>query len=190
MAARVGMAWIIAEVRILIDDGDATFFTDNQIQDVLDSTMLPHNDRELLMRNRDDTVYESRFRDFEGVVDDETGSWSGDPTIAIWNSYGPGGTEVNPDSWSLRNGVFVYTTSQDRNLWLDSYIYDPNLAASDLCKRLSAKSSITPGAGETGGAIRGRYELRLLAREYRQDAKPRRAWMRRRTRRTRWAGRF
>lgn len=186
MAARAGMTWLVAEVRILIDDEDSVYFTDNQIQDVLDRTILPYNDRELLIRNRDDTVYESRYRDFEGVVDDETGTWSGDPTVAIWNSFGPGGTEINPDSWNLRNGVFVYNSSQDRNLWLDSYIYDPKLAASDLCKKLSAKLTITPGPGETGGAIMSRFELRGLAREYRQDAKPRRGRAKRRLRRTQW----
>lgn len=190
MAARATLAWIISEVRLLIDDKNSTYFTDVQIQNDLETTMLPHNDRELLMRNRDDTVYESRYRDFEGVVDDETGSWSGDPTIAIWNSYGPGGTEIDPDSWSLRNGLFVYDDPQDRNLWLDSYVYDPKLAASNLCKKLSAKRSITPGVGETGGAIMGRFELRQLAREYRQDSKSRRARMRRRIRRTRWVGRY
>lgn len=180
MAARATMAWLITEVRGLIDDTDSTYFTDNQVQDVLDNTRLPLIYRELLEKDRERKVYTSARKGFEGVVDDVTGSWSGDTTIAIWNSVGAGATEFTPDAWNLRNGTFVFTVGQDRNLWLDAYEYDAYLSAAELLERLSVKRSITPGAGETGGAIRGRFELTVLADRYRRRAKPRRGTITRR----------
>ena len=170
--ARSTMSYLITEVEQLIDDTSNTYFTDDQIQAALDTTRV----RLMRVRLHKDVVDKTYIAPegwLEGVVDDDTGSWTGSPTVALWDGRTDGASEITPDAWSLREGVFTFTSDQDDVYYLDAWAYDPYLAAGRLCQRLAARSSITPGWGETGGAIRGRRELLVLAREYFAQAKPR-----------------
>lgn len=165
------MSWLITEVRNYIDDRSSDYFTDNEVENILDETRLPFISRELLQRDRERKVYHSLHTLFEGVVDANAGSWTGASTITLWASMGTGATEITPDAWNLRRGVFTFTTAQGGNLYLDAYEYDVHLASAELFMQLAARTSITPGVGETGGAIRGRAELSGLAEAQRRRAK-------------------
>jgi hypothetical protein len=176
MAARSTQAYNIARVRLLLNDSDSVLFTDDEvIEDVLDdvSWRLPH--RQKLSYNPSLKLYVSPDRDFEGEIDDDAGAWTGtaNPEIlAIYDGRTSSASEVTPDTWNLRRGSFGFTTAQtDRSYYIEGWINDPYLAASRLCERLVLKSSITPGTGETGGAIVGRYDYERMARTYRAQAK-------------------
>ena len=117
-------------------------------------------DRELLEVDTLEKVYRSRFVQFEG----DSSAWSAAPTIEIYDTDSTSGTAQAPDSWSLIDGTFTYTSDQnDQTRYLTGWSYDIHRAAGRLFMRLAAKESITASAGETGGAIRGRSELRWLA---------------------------
>ena len=171
MAARSTMAWLITAVRNEIDDGDSTYFTDDEIQDVLD-TSRRRIKRRKLVNDVYEKIYSAQIGGFEGVKNDDAGSWSGSPTIALYDGTTDGATEYTPDEWNLVDGTFTFTSDQDEVLFLDAWSYDIHLAAADLLRRLASKTTITPGWGETGGQMRSRDDLLYLAHEQRKLARP------------------
>ncbi|MHA1962163.1 MAG: hypothetical protein ACW99U_18315 [Candidatus Thorarchaeota archaeon] len=164
--ARSSMSWLITRVLGLIRDTDNTYFTDEQVQDVLDEDRY-QTDRHLLTYNRGRTLYSSSFRDLEGIVTESDGGWSGGTIINIYADRGRSSDTVTPDTWDLRSGTFGFTTAQtDSWYYLEAWVYDPYLAASKLCEQLVLESTITPGVGETGGAIVGRFDYERMSQRF------------------------
>ncbi len=163
MAARATMADLITKVRLEIDDTDSTYFTDQQVQDELDrEDCRLYIDRELLAVDVKKKVYQSNYDMLEG----DASTWSGAETIAIYDSQSDSALEKDPDSWNLIDGTFTYSAAQtDLTRYLTGWSYDIHRVAGGLFIKLSAKESITPSAGQTGGAIRSRGELQWLARQ-------------------------
>ena len=161
MAARTTMADLITRVREIIDDTSSTHFTDLQVQAELDRRDVRlYIDRELLVVDTLEKLYRSNYENFEGDAD----TWSAAPTIEIYDTESTSGTAQTPDSYNLITGTFTYTSDQnDQTRYLTGWSYDIHRAAGRLFMLLATKTTITPGAGETGGAIRGRAELRWLA---------------------------
>lgn len=164
MAVRATMADLITNVRVKIRDTDEDYFTSQEIQDELDKADCRlYIDRELLIPDVKQKVYQSNYDMFEG----DASTWSGAETIAIYDTLSDSATEKDPDSWNLIDGTFTYTSDQnDPSRYLTGWSYDIYRAAGRLCMSLYLLSSITPGASETGGAIVGRYDYRLAAREF------------------------
>ncbi len=160
MAVRTTMADLITKVREEIDDTDSTYFTSQQVQDELDrEDCRLFIDRELLIPDVKEKVYKSNYGMYEG----DASTWSGSEIIAIYDTLSDSATEKDPDSWSLIDGSFTYTSDQnDPSRYLTGFSYDINRAAGRLFFKLAAKTTITPGPSETGGAIRSRAELRWL----------------------------
>lgn len=188
MAARTTMAWLITRVRQLIRDTDSVLFTDDEdIEDVLDSVSWRIR-RQKLVYATDLKLYLSADRDFEGTV--ETGTWTGTANpeiICIYDGRAKGASAVTPNTWNLRRGSFGFTTAQtDRSYYLDAWVHDPYVAASILCEELVLEPTITPGAGETGGATVGRYDYERMAKTRRARGKARPIEIKR-ARRNDWA---
>ncbi len=165
MAVRTTMADLITRVRGIVNDSDSVLFPlDQTIQDQLDrEDCRLFIDRELLIPDVKEKVYQSSYDMFEG----DASAWSGAEVIAIYDTLSDSAQEKNPDSWDLIGGTFTYTSDQnDPSRYLTGFSYDIYRAAARLCMNLYLKSSITPGAGETGGAIVGRYDYRSAAREF------------------------
>ncbi len=176
--ARTTMSYLITRVRQLLNDTDKVLFpSDDEIEIVLDEGSYRIR-RHQLRVDATRTIYTAEVRDLEGVVNAAAGGWTGttDSTIlAIYNSKSTAATAVTPDAWDLRRGQFEFTSEQtDLYYFLDAEIFDPYPAAAKLCEQLTLKSSITPGAGETGGAIVGRFDYERAARRFRMYSKPRR----------------
>ena len=178
--ARTTMSWLIDRVRQLLNDTDDALFTDDDdIQAVLDEDGYRVR-RHQLRADATKKMFTSEYRDLEGVVDDDTGSWTGANRIAIYASGSSGASELTPDAWNLRAGVFEFDDAQtDVYYNLDCWVFDPYLAAAKLCEQLTLKSTITPGGGETGGALVGRYDYGAAALRFRRYAKPTRIELRR-----------
>ena len=175
MAARVTTAYLITQVRRLLRDTSSVLFTDDEdIEKVLDEVSW-YPGREQLMYNKTRKLYVSPARDYEGLVDADAGAWSGtaDPElIAIYTSRSENASLVTPDTWDLRRGRFGFTSAQsDRSLFIDAWVHDPYMAASRLCGELVLEQSFTPGIGETGGAIVGRFDYERAERRYLARAK-------------------
>ncbi len=164
MAVRATMADLITRVRLEVDDTDSTYFTSQEIQDELDKEdcrLLV--DRELLIPDIKEKVYQSNYGMFEG----DATTWSGAEVIAIYDTLSDSAAEKDPDSWNLIDGTFTYTADQnDPSRYLTGWSYDTYRAAGRLCMSLYLLPSITPGAGETGGAIVGRYDYRQAAIQF------------------------
>lgn len=176
MAARSSQAYNIARVRKLIVDEDSLLYGDDEdIEDVLDEVSWHTPHRQKLSYNPTLKLYVSPDRDFEGVIDDDAGAWTGTANpeiIAIYDGRHQSASEVTPDTWNLRRGSFGFSSAQsDRSYYIEGWINDPLLAASYLLDQLVLKSSITPGTGETGGAIVGRFDYERMARRYQARAK-------------------
>jgi hypothetical protein len=177
MAARSTMAYLITRVRQLLRDTSSVLFSDDEdIERALDEVSW-YPGRERLNYNKTQKMYISPARDYEGLVDEDAGAWSGtaDPElISIYTNRTKSASTVTPDTWDLRRGRFGFTTAQsDRSLFIDAWVHDPYLAASILCGELVLEPSITPGAGETGGAIVGRFDYERAEQRYLRRAKTR-----------------
>ncbi len=173
MAARASMSYLITRVRQLLRDTDSVLFTDDEdIEDVLDSVSWRIR-RERLQYDATLKLYTSPNRDFEGVV--EAGTWTGTANpeiICIYDGRSRSASGVTPNTWNLRRGSFGFTASQsDRSYFLDAWVHDPYKAASRLCGELVLEPTITPGGGETGGAIVGRFDYERAERRYMARAK-------------------
>lgn len=167
------MSYLITRVRRLLQDTDSKLFTDDEdIEEVLDSVSWRIK-REKLQWDATVKLYTSPNRDFEGVV--EAGTWTGTASpeiICIYDGRSGSASGVTPDAWNLRRGSFSFTTAQgDRSYFLDAWVHDPYMAASRLCGELVLKTSITPGFGETGGAIVGRLDYERSEHRYLKWAK-------------------
>lgn len=181
--ARTTVSWLIARVRQLLRDTDSVLFSsDDQIQDILDEDSYRIS-RHPLRVDQTRKIYTAEVRDLEGVLNAAGGGWTGasDATIlAIYGSRATSATGLTPDAWDLRRGVFKFTTAQtDYSYYLDANVFDPYLAAAKLCEELTLEPTITPGAGETGATIVGRYDYERAATRFRKYAKPRRIELRR-----------
>lgn len=170
MAVRTTMADLITKVREEIDDTSSTYFTDQQVQDELDKDDCRlYVDREILEVDTLQKTYLSYYNMFEG----DASTWSAADTIEVYATPGIEAAARPPDSWNLIDGTFVYTARQtDLSRYLTGWSYDIHRAAGRLFQKLSAKTTITPGPGETGGAIRSRAELRFLAQMQFNAARP------------------
>jgi hypothetical protein len=167
--ARATMTWLIDEVEGLLFDSENNHYTTAQYQRALDRRRTRIT-RLRLAKDAPETLYRLPMGGWEGVVDNDTGDWTGAPTIAIWTGKSSGATEITPDTWNLADGSFGFTEDQNDSYYFDGWLYDIYYAASDLCLTLALKPSLTPGAGETGGQIVGRYDYRSMAHEYRAMA--------------------
>ncbi len=178
--ARSTMSWLIAVVRGLLNDADDVLFSDDDdIQAVLDEDSYRVR-RHRMRADATKKIFTAEYRDLEGVVDNVTGSWTGANKIAIYASGSTGASELTPNVWSLRTGVFEFDDGQSDVYYnLDCVVFDPYLAAAKLCERLTLKSSITAGGGETGGSLVGRYDYDRAAKKFRMYTKPRRIELRR-----------
>lgn len=164
------MSDIITHVRKMIDDPNDVVFTDDEdIQDVLDESR-DYLYRRLLRHDPENKRYWAPpgYGWFEG----SQSSWSGDPTIALWNGRTSGATEYTPDSFNLIQGEFTFTSDQDTSLYLDGYSYDVNLAAGRLLYRMAAMAMPTGSWQNAGSAIQARDQIRTAARMYFQLARP------------------
>lgn len=171
--ARTTMADLITYVRELIDDADEDDFTDIQVEQRLDLTRV--RVRRVRM---DKDVVEKKYKAPDTFLEGNDSTWTGSPVIAIWDGQTASASEVTPgesDSWNLIDGKVTFATDQDSTYYADYYHYDPYLAASHLCYALMGKKTLTAGMAQSGGVVRSRAELVMMARSFRQMAKPRKA---------------
>lgn len=171
-AVRSTMSYLIDDTEELLSDTGNTLFSTLQYQRALDRRRRRIR-RLRLVKDSVEMFYEAPFGNLEGVVGDTSGSWTGAKTIVLYKGRSSGAGVVTPTSWNLRDGTFEFTTDQNSYLYLDGWLYDIYYTAHDLCLRVPLTSSITPGAGETGGAIVGRYDYRAMAHEFLRMAMPR-----------------
>jgi hypothetical protein len=161
--ARTTMTYLISQIEGLLRDTDNELFLDEDAYRI---------NRHKLRSDASRQVFITGYTDLEGVKDPDAGSWTGATTIALFDSRGSGATEVDPDSWDLVRGLFSFTTARGSGaLYLDAWVFNPYLAASKLCQRLVLQATITPGYGETGGALVGRYDYGSMAARYLSNAK-------------------
>lgn len=169
MAVRATMADLILDVRVKIRDENSDYFTSQQIQDELDREdcrLLV--DRELLIPDIKRKIYQSNYGMFEG----DASAWSGAEVIAIYDTEFDSAQEKNPDSYSLIDGTFTYTSAQsDPSRYVTGWSYDVYRAASRLCMSLYLLRTITPDPGQTGGAVVSRFDYQQASREFRAMAR-------------------
>lgn len=142
-------------------------FEDEQLQKLLDAN------KKLIRREKldgDVKVYLGRYGFLEGVVDDDAGSWSGDPTIALWESRLEDSTEYTPDSWNLVDGTFTFDADQDEVLYLDAKAYDIEGVIADCLEQKAMDPNMTSYMAR-GGVVMARYNLVQMAAFHR-----RRSW--------------
>lgn len=174
--ARSTLSYLITRVRQLMNDTDEVLFDDD---DLIEAVLDEDGYRIRRLRLRADAtkkIYVAEVRDLEGVATNDDGGWTGtgDPEIlSMYASPATSATALTPDAWNLRNGSFEFDDAQsDVTYYLDAKVYDPYLAAAKLCEQLTLKATITPGVGETGGAIVGRSDYGAAAIRFRRYAKP------------------
>jgi hypothetical protein len=169
-AVRGTMSYLIDDTEDLLNDSSNDLFSALQYQRGLDRRRKRVK-RVRLAKDSVDQFYEAPGDSFEGVVGDTSGSWTGAKTIALYDGRSSGAAVVTPTSWNLRDGTFEFTTDQNQWLFLDAWEYDIYYTAHDMCLRKALDPAITPGAGETGGAIVGRFDYRAMAHEFLRLAK-------------------
>ena len=136
---REGLSDLVRRVRLLVDDGTAGVWTDDELQDFLDLHRV-RVDREPL--SMEETYvssssieykrYQSRFRDFE---------WGGTATFKVEDSAGSvrGTAEYTPDYVNGR--VEMITDQGGSALYLTAWSYDLNGVAAMLWKVRAGKVS-------------------------------------------------
>lgn len=144
-------------------------FTDEELQDFLDRSKEYHF-RERLSYEVDQKIYQSRYTMLEG----DWTTWDDDyKIIKIWDSKASGADAVTPDdSWNLLSGTFIFTTAQDRNIYLDCISYDIERAAA-LCMEAMASDPLkVRGWVESGGHSMTHIDIERMARMHWRGAKP------------------
>ena len=142
--ARTSMAWLLARLRRMVNDGDSAVWTDAELQQVADYHRI-HIRREFLEYDVDQQSYFSKFGNLEGtyITDQEANAvWDNDATIIkMWDSNSSSATAITPIYWNLADGSFGFTSDQDDEYYLDAKSYDLHGAAAELFEELSADSS-------------------------------------------------
>ena len=166
MAARATMAYVITMLRELCYDEDSARWTDDQLEQRLDVHRTRVN-REQLANDAQVKIYQSAHRLFEG----DASSWSGDPTVALWDSPANGATEKDPDTFNLEAGTFTFTTGQGSVYYLDgwSYYYAMYMAAA-YCLRVKSSDPAFAHLWGEGGIYHSSTPPLMLAREYQREA--------------------
>lgn len=160
------MADIITRLRRMVFDINSEIWTDDNLEDLLDQYRIPIR-RELLSKNVVEKIYYSAYTILEG----DSSSWTGDPTIALWSDPTDSATEVDPDSWNLIDGSFVFTTSRDNDYYLDAWSYRRalHMAASD-CFEEGAADPSTAAVWGRGGVYHSSTPPMQLAQIHRSRA--------------------
>lgn len=165
------MAQLITYVRGKIDDASSGDFTDDQIQQELDSIRQRFT-RKKLDKDPPETLYLSPIGGYlEGVA--SGGTWSGASVIAIYDGPTAGATEITPDDWNLIDGSFTFTSDQNDVYYLSCWRYDPHYSAAMLLISYGAKKTTTAGWAESGGVVRSRTVLGGVIRDLMSLARPR-----------------
>jgi len=173
--ARTSMAWLIYHLRTLVNDTASGVWTDDQLQNYLDS-YRSHIRRELLTEDVGDQVYLSQIGFFEGATSATTSAsgdteWSGDPTIALWDGDGSAATEITPDDYNLIDGWFKFDSDQDDEYYLDAVAYDINGAVADCMAQLA----MNPDQAKTwarGNVKLEHYDFMDISKYYRSKMPP------------------
>jgi len=137
MAARASMADIINLVEAMVNDESNAIWEPEDLQNLLDQDRV-HIQRELLSNDVDQKRYWSKYGMLEGDAD----TWDNDDTIIkMWDSNSSGATAVSPDSWNLIDGIFTFTSDQNKSYYLDAIAYDLNEAAAKCMIQLATDLS-------------------------------------------------
>ena len=176
-SARSSMAWLIAHLRIMINDTDEDVWTDLALQNYLDmhSNIIS---REKLFKDPEERVFSSQNRTFEGATSASTvptgtsSTWTGagDATdvINIWDSSGNDATVITPDNYNLASGVFTFSTDQDGKIYyLDARWYDLHAVIADCMEQL-AMNPQKAKQWERGGVSYTHYDYMDMAEYHRK----------------------
>lgn len=155
--ARDSMTWLLALLRVKVNDTDESIWTDDQLQDFLDMHRV-HVRREFLMKDVDEKVYYSRF----GMFEDD---------VALWDSDSANATEVPSSNYTanLVDGVFTFTDAQGQSYYLDGKSYNLHGAIAECLEQLAMDQN--KARQWSRGAVRyNHYDLMEMARYHKSLA--------------------
>ena len=173
--ARSSLAWIITELRRMVNDSDSSIWTDDQMQKMLDRNRFIIR-RELLRVDVDRLQFYSKFGNLEGTYAYSTESgatWDGDAAIIkLWDSGSAGAIAITPDGWNLVDGLFAFDSEQNKSCYLDGLSYNLHGAIAEAMEQL-AMDRDRAASWSRGGVQFTQYNLLELARYHRSLAGPR-----------------
>ena len=152
--ARENMEWLITFLRVKVNDTDESVWTDDQLQNYLDMHRV-HVRRELLMKDREEEIYYSKF----GMFEDD---------VVLWNSDSGGATQISSSNYTanLVDGVFTFTEAQNNDYYIDGKSYNLNGAIAECLEQLA----MDPNKAQVwsrGGVKYTHYDLMEMAKYHR-----------------------
>jgi hypothetical protein len=166
MAVRSTMAALISRVRLLINDtGSTQYFTDQQIQDVLDATRM---DMRYLVLTPAPTYVGNTLQYLDYYADFT--DWEDDVAFRQWLT-----NPVTPSSSENITGHWVFSATTLPPVYLVGKTYDVYRCAADLLERLSAQWVLRYNVNVDGQTLqRSQVAIALqnLAHTYRLKQRP------------------
>ena len=172
--SRDGMSDLLIRARRMVDDSGTAVWTDDEIQDVLDScrvefyketlTPIPENSDETLIYR----VYRSQYRDLEGAASGST----------AWRVYDGLGSAIGTADYAAdyMRGEITFSTDQAGSArYLRGRSYDLNYAAALLCEQRAAAAAADYDFAADGAKFsRAQWfqHCRALAEVYRRQSRP------------------
>jgi len=173
--ARSSLAWIITELRRMVNDSGSDVWTDDELQKMLDRNRVIIR-RELLMEDVDELQFYSRFGNLEGTYaysTEDGATWDDDATIIkLWDSDSADATAITPDGWNLVDGLFTFTSEQNDSCYLDGISYNLHGAIAEAMEQL-AMDRDRASQWARGGVSYTHYDLMELSKYHRSLAGPR-----------------
>ena len=170
------MTWIVALLRLKVNDSQANIWTDDELQTYLDMHRRRLN-RVKLTCDESLQVFQCSYGLLEGHPDDGVGTsvdWSGTgaPTdvINIWNDSGKDATARTPDSFNLIAGTFTFDSRQDSEPYcIDGYTYDLEAVIAECLEQLAMDHNRAKQWGR-GVVDYTHYDLMEMAERHRKLA--------------------
>jgi hypothetical protein len=171
MSVRSSMADLITRVRLLINDpsGGSQVFTDQQVQDALDTYRT--DVRYMALREQPTYQASPLTTAWLDYYDDGRGFWESDAVLnsAAWATLSPATSDYLTGHWT-------FSSSTNPPVYITGKSYDVYLAAADLAETWASNYARAYDFSADGGTFnRSQMQagLRALAVSLRSRAKPR-----------------